>query len=149
MWQPKELVRWHRVCPRYMLIVEWKTTLGIQEWKMGALPAGVISKAFMGKWSSLELCRMSGIWPRDWSASVFQWPQVFQMYCRKYSNAVGYRVGLTLGAVGKSGGKKTTELCNVVGSHPRDHPIQGDRSALISRLTGVYCTWPHTSSKAH
>lgn len=58
--------------------------------------------------------------------------------CRKYSNAVGYRVGLTLGAVGKSDGKKTTEPCNVVGSHPRDHPIQGDRSALISRLTGVY-----------
>lgn len=77
---------------------------------------------------------MSGIWTRDSSASVSQWSQMFQMYCRKYSNAVGYSVGLTLGEVGKSDGRKTTELYSVVGSHPRDHPIQGDRSALISRV---------------
>ena len=111
-----------------------KNYYGHSEWRMGALPAGVTSKAFMGKCSSPELCRMSGIWTRDSSASVSQWPQMFQMYCRKYSNAVGYRVGLILGAVGKSDGKKTIELCSVVGSHPRDHPIQGDRSALISRV---------------
>ena len=111
-----------------------KNYYGHCEWRMGALPAGVTSKAFMGKCGPPELCRMSGIWTRDSSASVFKWPQMFQMSCRKYSSAVGHSVGLTLGAVGKSDGKKTIELCNVVGSHLRDHPIQGVRSALISRV---------------